>query len=1398
MAQSQTTLDTNTPTPKRKKRRLLKVFIVLLGAFVIVGACIPMLLGGPFKGMVVSQINNQINGTATLDSLSLTWFGGQKIQGLKIVDAANQTVLDIATLDLPDISLFALATGGRDFGDLTIHITALNVQQHADGSNNLQNLAKVSDVDTQEASGGAAKETVEKTSGGGGVTSVSQMIPMQVSAVIHLIVDQLSLVAPDQTQTTLDDIKMDMTIKGGRPIVGKLTSNVTHGPLHGSVVSNLNIDSFADFSDTQITLDVTPQAWAQFATTSKAKLLEPFGVSLNIRRLKIPALAGALGLDELSADISLALTDVQLQPEDQQLGTLKLSGANLQIYAEGGALPVIVAIKGQVTQSGQLGTFDLNINLKNLLSELAKPTPDFSAVTTSMVGDVKNVGMVIFDEILQTNGLIRNAIGPTLTANINSQMRYDSSGVPQGNLNFKATSLYLNADLSVNMGPNGISQKSPGKLIMQITPALYASALKVPAGEPIPLAESFTAELQLNQLNIPRVDNQWQIQTASLDLLLSLGDILLKGQADQRVTLAKPTWQVRSQAVGKQIDIRGGFDASQQGGKPGRFSLTASASDLFDARGQLRNDKASFKANITLLPWQLPQLIPGLKFNLNSLVNQIVGSKQTIDLVGKMLPATAGEPEPSIPNMALKFTTKSFAINTDIKAVITDDLIVLDPLSTLEVRLTPELVKLLTATGPTAEGEPASKPIGLALPVTLKGQLTTLAWPLRSDQQSKARIALTLTADRIEPAGLPGGLSASLRDMSLTLGQGNPFVKLPVVLKGDLYEKDTLAGNLDLSLSLLSLLTTPSAENLQVSMTNVPVSLVDSLAGLQGKLYALLGQRLDSITLNTTGPLDQDMQVSVKVKSQRLNLAVDAQVTADAVTVESGSEIKLKITPASLNAVMVAVNPELIKNPPMWVLLSPAELNFSVDKAFLPIAAANLSKTQMGLTFTATDLDFVQRELKTPLKVSGLKVNLDAPKLSSPITVALSANMFSKDAQGQVSQSPFVSKTVVTDLVNKQGKIDAINAVVKTQTVIPKLPVALIDQLMQQDGKLAGIIGPTAEIKVVGGYPGDLDLSVKGEFASLVLPATIDANRVLTLRENAVVMLAVTPQTAKTLLKYGNPILIDATSSREPVKVTVYAKGFSMPLADFDLKKVSANMAVELGTITLSDSWLLNSISEDLGKLDRAMSVSQKQDAKFSKLMVSLHEGVTKTNDLWLQIDNVSLFGKSRLDTLTLGTQGSVDLNASTVDMGLALPAQTLYSFGQTLRKYIKPETIFEMSLNGPLDNVQLKGLDKLAIQLVAMVGVGELAGENLGVWGALLGQVAGNALGGGDVKNFESKRTWPNKPVIKEPQPQPVTQGNNTQQQAQPQQVQPIEQLKKKEKNDTEKALDLLQGLFR
>ncbi len=255
-----------------------------------------------------------------------------------------------------------------------------------------------------------------------------------------------------------------------------------------------------------------------------------------------------------------------------------------------------------------------------------------------------------------------------------------------------------------------------------------------------------------------------------------------------------------------------------------------------------------------------------------------------------------------------------------------------------------------------------------------------------------------------------------------------------------------------------------------------------------------------------------------------------------------------------------------------------------------------------------------------------------------------------------------------------------------------------------------------------------------------------------------------------------------------------------MPLEGFELSKLSADMQLELGTISLQNSWLLNSMGEGLGNLDRSLNISSKQDAKFTNLMINMRNGVTQTNDLWMQIDDVKLMGKSRINTLTIGTQGSVDLVKSTVNMGMAIPAVTLYSIGSSLRKYVSADTIFELPIVGPLNGVKPQGIKELAIQLGAMVAGGELAGDKLGGLGAILGQVAGSAISGGDVKQFKTKRTWPNKPAVKEPVPvaEETTTQQQTQQQAQQTQQQQIAEPKKEEKkNDTQKTIDALRGLF-
>ena len=1436
MSTSQTQSDNTSTATKPKKRRLLKIIVIVFVLLTISLLMLPMLLSGPFKGVIVSQINNQLNGSATIDSLSLSWFGSQKVAGFKIADQAGQMLLEIEKIDLPSVSLFGLATGNRDFGDVSLHIKALHVVQLTDGSNNLQRVVKSSSSSTTSTESSESTDTPAKTVSVEADQAVSQMIPKGMAANVNLVMDQMTFSAPDQEVTNLTDTRVDLSVKAGQPIVGKLASNLNQGPLRGSVTSNLDIDKTVDMTNTQVTLDVTPEAWAAAAKTSSAKLLEPFGIVLAINRLKLPAFGGASGLSQLEADLNMTITDVQLQSTDQNLGTLKLSGTSLQLNAMGDNQPVTLRFKGQVTQSNQQGTFDLNVDLQNLLADLAANDTKLSNVKATITGSVQNVGLVIFDELFQTGGLISNAVGPTLTASINSQMQYDkTSGLPNGNLDFKAKSQFINADLALKIDQSGINHVDTGRMTMQITPALYAVATKLPADKPVLLTQPFLATLQITKLNIPRTQNQWQIHDAVIDLALNFEDVLLRSGEDQVIKLAKPAWTLKSEKFGQKIEFVGGFQASQAGGSPGAFAMSSKVINLFDGKGDLQRDKAQFEANMTLLPWQLPTLLPvfkKLKFNVNKLVNQVVGAKQTITLKGRMLPTEAGLRHPQVPNMWLKLSTSSIAINTDVTAMIKNDLVVLDPQSSVDVKVTPELLALFTGSNktngngssngngndipnpnpnpnpkananpqPVASASPA--PMTLAKPVTFKGKVTELVWPIDQAQMDKAVIAMQLSADRLEPSGLPGGLNASLRNAVLTLGKGNTTT-LPIRLTAEMYEGNTASGKLDTNVSLTDLLGTVSARDLKLIMSDVPVALVDTLSGMQGKVFAVLGSRIDTLAVTADGPLDKDMQMNVAAKSNVLEISAKAKMQDQFLIVEPGSKINLIVTPDAVDKLQKTFKKNTTNTPKTtssdWQLVKPASLQFAIEKLTVPTGGGSLAAAQIGIGFGAQRLAFVQTSTKLPMVIDDLKMRVDAANLGSPLNTSLSANMIGQDAQGKTYQSPLSSQTVITNLLDKDGKVDALHATIQTDTQIPQLPIELIDALTGQDGKLAGIIGPTADIKAVGSYPGNIDLSLVGKFTSLSIPANIDTNRNLTLRKDAIVTLAVTPETAKTLLKYGNPVLIDATSSRDPIKATIFAKDFSMPLEGFELSKLSADMQLELGTISLQNSWLLNSMGEGLGNLDRSLNISSKQDAKFTNLMINMRNGVTQTNDLWMQIDDVKLMGKSRINTLTIGTQGSVDLVKSTVNMGMAIPAVTLYSIGSSLRKYVSADTIFELPIVGPLNGVKPQGIKELAIQLGAMVAGGELAGDKLGGLGAILGQVAGSAISGGDVKQFKTKRTWPNKPAVKEPVPvaEETTTQQQTQQQAQQTQQQQIAEPKKEEKkNDTQKTIDALRGLF-
>jgi len=121
--------------PRRRRRplRLLAgIALVLLVGVVLIVALLPTLASmGPGRRIVASAIGDAVGAPATVDRLSLSWFGTQSIGGLRLTDAAGAPTADLdASIDR---SLIALLRGRWMDAEVTLD-GMLKLERTSDGT----------------------------------------------------------------------------------------------------------------------------------------------------------------------------------------------------------------------------------------------------------------------------------------------------------------------------------------------------------------------------------------------------------------------------------------------------------------------------------------------------------------------------------------------------------------------------------------------------------------------------------------------------------------------------------------------------------------------------------------------------------------------------------------------------------------------------------------------------------------------------------------------------------------------------------------------------------------------------------------------------------------------------------------------------------------------------------------------------------------------------------------------------------------------------------------------------------------------------------------------------------------------------------------------------------------
>jgi hypothetical protein len=211
------------PEKKRKKRRWLKVLIVLVLLLVALVALIPTILStGPGTSFLLGRVNAMLHGKAHVNDLSIGWFSGADVNGLKVEDAEGATILTLARLRVP-LALTDAIRGNYALGDVLVERPdIIKLQFYEDGSNNFQRLmGEPPTTQPADDDGGgelprfSGKITVNHLSGT--VHHPSMPAPLEIEP------SSLVLNIPDSNQPIENDIKLAYRI--GQNAVGTITAS---------------------------------------------------------------------------------------------------------------------------------------------------------------------------------------------------------------------------------------------------------------------------------------------------------------------------------------------------------------------------------------------------------------------------------------------------------------------------------------------------------------------------------------------------------------------------------------------------------------------------------------------------------------------------------------------------------------------------------------------------------------------------------------------------------------------------------------------------------------------------------------------------------------------------------------------------------------------------------------------------------------------------------------------------------------------------------------------------------------------------------------------------------------------------------------------------------------------
>jgi hypothetical protein len=1309
--------------PKRKSwgKRILLGLAGLVVGLLLLALLAPSLLGTAWgRGIVVSQINSRIAGKVSIDKLSLAWFSGQEIGAVMLTGPDGKPVLRATAIKMPGATLWGLLRGSKDFGAIEVVELAGNIEQYADGTTNLAAAIKMA-----AAPGTAAKTETARA-------AAKPALPR--------------------------DLKVKLTVTGGA---------VTYSAPGMAAVEVKDLGVVADLLDLEhINLNTR-------ATVSQSGS----GGTITVKAIVQDLLAadGAIDVKAAAVDGFVGVTDLPVGALD---AALKRNGALVQLL--GPKLTTGITLKGRlerVDTTVVLTTDHVVVNVNG--KRAGKVDLDHLAQTMQHADELGYRGTIRLMDV-PTAGV--DALAPPPAAGSKPSLAALLGPVINGITEFngdltgatghlKATTTNLHADAGIRYANSVVTVTDGTKIHLTVTPDSW-TALAGGNGAAATLTKSFDVDFAIQRLEAAVGSAGVDLAGAKIDTSLVVTPIVLNApDLGGLVQVRDTSATITSEGLAKLVKA-GVHAVAEQDGQPGTVDATATLTDVLTAAGAVNKDAMAVDVQGGIKDLPLPVLDKVMQ--LNGLLGGAIGPKLNATLTMAFKPTGAG------------VSTGTFALKADARNISAD-------LSNVAVTSTKEGIAVAAGGKGTvviqpalaayflqkpAATQPATAPpvIKLLEPVTMGLAIGAIHVPMKDGKldTNGAALDVSATVDKVVADGVAGpgtmtatgvtvGLKAERIGDKITASGTVASVVLPAAAgrvnpdisnvrfgaTGTAMDKPVTAGLVaDVAQgaqkgTVRANVTINDAKNplsglkANVNVRSLPVAIVDALARQNGKLVALLGDQLASVTVHADTDGTRVIRFTASVESPQLKVVLGGNLQPEIAGNSTQhlsldkSSVELTVTPEGYAAwttpTVIAGSAATIAPAPRAVLDSAMTLKVAVNQVDIgwKAGATEIDPQQLKLAVQATGTG---GEFKTAqgrvLRLDGLTASVDTQDLTRQVKVLVNTSLI--DPANAAAPAKVVSLVNISGLALPGGTVNLDNATVQVGIALKVFPVALLDQLLARDGEFAGLMGNTMTLTANGNITptgkSPLFLILDSDNAKANLAAIVDGGMhgMLRLAKDATVTLTVTPELSEAFLKkitgWVNP-----SSGDKPISLMVHHDTFAMPLGDLNLKKVVADADMDMGVLNMKANdpitsgaftalESLRAAAQNDGKVD-AMSLLQggasllgksknapPQTVTFTPMTMHLENGVATYTNMTMTMQD-----------LAFGFQGNVNMNNKANHLTMTILGESIAKAFPKWAGSVKAGNDITVAIGGTYDapTLDYKTLGTSVLKFAAGAGAG-------------------------------------------------------------------------------------------